>query len=130
MTLLQRNPIRRQDVSDIPHHPRRRMTEQEFVNWCTDFWAEWVDGEVILMSPVNLNHADVFSFLSVLIGAFVSKHELGSLLAELFQIRLARQRRRRSPDLFFVSNEHKDCLRYSHLEGAPDLIIEIVSPDS
>jgi Uma2 family endonuclease len=45
-------------------------------------------------------------------------------------VRLAKQRRRRVPDLLFVSKERSHLLRPNHLEGAPDLSVEIVSPDS
>ena len=33
-------------------HPGHRMSEDQFVVWCDeDTRAEWVDGEVIVMSP-------------------------------------------------------------------------------
>ena len=32
------------------------------------------------------------------------------------------------PDLFVVLREHADRLRETHLEGAPDLVIEVLSP--
>src|SRR3954468_11926118 len=42
----------------------KRMTEQEFVDWCTDeTWAEWIDGRVLVMSPVNYKHAKLTVFL-------------------------------------------------------------------
>jgi len=131
MTLLHRNIAPKPPENpDVPPHPGRRMSEAEFVKWCSDFWAEWVDGEVILMSPVNIDHAKVFGFLHAVLETFVSKHDLGLLLAEPYQVRLPSQRRRRSPDLFFVSREREDRVHYSCLEGPPDLILEIVSPDS
>jgi Uma2 family endonuclease len=41
----------------VPTHPGRRMTEEEFVTWCgADVKAEWVDGEVVVMSPASLPH--------------------------------------------------------------------------
>jgi len=130
MTLMQRNPARRKLNSELPSQPHRRMTEAEFVKWCTDFWAEWVDGEVVLMSPVNLDHADIHSFLVTLMRGLADKHQAGRVWTEPFQIRLARQRRRRSPDIFFLAEAHADRLHRTYLEGAPDLIVEIVSPDS
>jgi len=37
--------------------PSLRMTEEEFEAWADeDTRAEWVDGEVILMSPTSLLH--------------------------------------------------------------------------
>ncbi len=107
------------------------MTEQQFVDWCDDqTWAEWIDGEVVVMSPVNIEHGRLFAFLFTLLNEFVDRQSLGQALAEPVQIRFARLRRRRSPDIIFIAAARSDIIRHAHIEGAPDLILEIVSPDS
>lgn len=107
------------------------MTEDEFVDWCdSETWAEWVDGEVVMMSPVSIEHASLFNFLNHLLSAFVENGDLGAVLNEPFQVRLPQQRRRRSPDIFFVAAARRKIIKKHHVEGAPDLIIEIVSPES
>lgn len=107
------------------------MSESEFVEWCTsETWAEWVDGDVIMMSPVGLEHADLFGFLFHLIRAFVDEHDLGKVLSEPYQVRLAKLKRRRSPDILFVATARFSHLEKQHVEGAPDLIVEVISPDS
>lgn len=126
-TLRQPRPANGQD--DRRRLPR--MTEAEFVAWCdSDTWAEWVDGEVILMSPVNFEHADLHGFLYALLHVFVSEHELGKVVSEPFQIRFEALRRRRSPDIIFISTKRLRLVKGSHFEGGPDLVIEIVSPES
>ena len=116
--------------ADVPPHPGRRMTEDEFVAWCGDFWAEWVDGEVVMMMTVHRDHAFLQDFLQRLVGTFVEERRLGRTLTEPFHVRLGAQRRRRSPDIFFVSNDRLHLVHEHELEGGPDLAIEIVSPDS
>lgn len=107
------------------------MTEQEFVQWCTDdTWAEWVDGEVVVMNAVSLSHNDMYHFVLHLMLGFVNKLQLGRVLSEPFQIRLPRQRTRRAPDIAFVSTTHLDQLEENQFNGGPDLIVEIVSPES
>jgi len=119
------------DPPDGTPHPGRSLTEEEFVAWCEGpIWAEWVDGEVVLMSPVNLSHEKIFTFLDRVLGIFVEKRDLGDVLTEPYQVRLVGIRRRRSPDLFFVAKDRLDILKKHHADGAPDLIIEIVSPES
>ncbi len=119
------------EISDGKPHPGRRMTEEEFVEWCDDkTHAEWVDGEVIIMSPVNLRHAMLFGFLHPLIVAFAEQRDLGRVLTEPFQMRYGKQRRRRSPDVMFVATARLDALHPNHLEGPADLVVEIVSPES
>jgi Uma2 family endonuclease len=45
-------------------------------------------------------------------------------------VRLPKQRRRRSPDLFFASKSRLHLLEETQFNGAPDLIVEVISPDS
>lgn len=111
--------------------PRLRMTEEEFVAWCDeDTKAEWVEGEVIVHSPANLKHVDLAGFLNLILRWFVTSRGLGVVYGPELQVRFASLRRRRVPDLLFVSTERMNILKATEVEGAPDLIIEIVSPDS
>jgi Uma2 family endonuclease len=125
-----------QDLVDVPLQldgrvrPSLRMTEEELEAWAGDMRAEWVDGEVILMSPSNLIHVRLQTWFLSILSLFVEQKELGEILGPDFTIRFAKQRRRRVPDLLFLSTERASLLRPALLEGAPDLAVEIVSPDS
>ena len=111
--------------------PRGRITEQEFIQWCDeDTWAEWVDGEIIPMAPIALDHADCFTLLICVMNACAEEQDQGKVLSEPYQIRLGGMQRRRSPDLFFVSRSRLGLLQRLEFDGAPDLIVEIVSPES
>lgn len=106
------------------------MTEEEFEAWCDeDVKAEYVDGEVIVHSPVSTRHSDVVLFLAGLMRIIVQQHDLGRVLGPELQVRL-RPGLRRVPDLLFVAKERADMIQPTLVEGAPDLIVEIVSPDS
>jgi Uma2 family endonuclease len=122
-----------QSILDSPPftaRPRlRRMTEREFVDWCEPgTWAEWVDGEVVVISPVSFRNAEVAAFLFHLLRMFIDEFDLGTVLTEPFQIRFGRLKRRRSPDVFFISKARRRQIRKHELEGPADLIIEVVSP--
>ncbi len=129
--LLDPSPVSvESDLAETGLSPPLRMTEEEFVAWCDeDTRAEWVDGEVNIMSPANLEHCDFSGWIMRLLGTFVEEHGVGVVLAEA-QMRFARLRRRRVPDLWFLAESRRHLLRESHIEGPPDLVIEIVSPDS
>jgi Uma2 family endonuclease len=106
------------------------VSEANFVEWCPEsLRAEWVDGSVVLMSPSNVEHDDLNTWLTTLLRTFVEDHDAGNIYHDVF-VRFADQRRRRVPDLMFVSRERMDLLRPTYLNGPPDLLIEIVSPDS
>jgi Uma2 family endonuclease len=105
-------------------------TEEEFVAWCEeDVRAEYVDGEVIVHSPASSQHERILMFVGTLITMFTSRHGLGTVLGSNTQVRL-RPRLRRIPDLTFVAKGREDIILENHIEGAPDLVVEVVSPDS
>ena len=106
-----------------------RMSYEEFLAWADeDTLAEWVDGEVIMMSPASSRHQDVAGFLIAVMRPFVELRDLGTVISAPFQMRLAWSGR--EPDLLFVAKEHLDRLRETYLDGPADLAVEVVSPES
>ena len=119
--------------NDIEPPPPGRVSEEEFVAWCDrqeHVCTEWVNGKVIVMSPVSLNHLDLTGFLYRVFADFVDRHELGRVLHGDFTVRLGRRRSRRVPDLMFVAREREHLITDTYLDGPPDLAIEVVSRDS
>lgn len=107
------------------------MTYEEFLDWADeDTWAEWVDGEVILLSPVSVLHQDIADFLAALLRFFVEANNLGRILTAPFQMRLRTRPSGREPDVIFIARDHFDQLKDVYLDGPADLAIEIISPDS
>ncbi|HET6881408.1 MAG TPA: Uma2 family endonuclease [Pirellulales bacterium] len=118
------------DFASLKPHPGRLLSEDEFLAWCDeDVRAEWVDGEVIVMSPASWVHAKLSRLLIGLLGNFVETKKLGEVVGTEFTVRL-NSNRRRIPDVLFIANDRLPNLQPKHLEGAPNLIIEVVSDDS
>jgi Uma2 family endonuclease len=110
--------------------PGVRMSEREFVDWSFErVEAEWVDGEVILMAPANDEHESIDEWFGRLLGNFVEESDLGSVRRNMF-VRLARQRRLRVPDLMVITTASRERVKPTYIDGPPDVVIEIVSPDS
>ncbi|MDW8320450.1 MAG: Uma2 family endonuclease [Armatimonadota bacterium] len=95
-----------------------------------DTLAEWVEGEVVYLSPAGLEHQDIAGFLGAVLRAHVERRNLGRVISAPFQMRLLRTERGREPDLMFVSRENLHRLRDTYLEGGADLVVEITSPES
>ncbi len=107
------------------------MTYEEFLERSDeDAWAEWVDGEVIHMSPASKKHQLLASFLAALLQLFVEARQLGLVLTAPFQMKLAVRPSGREPDVIFIAREHVDLLKDVYLDGPADLAIEVISPDS
>jgi len=108
-----------------------RLSYEEFLAWCDeDTWAEWVDGEVVLLSPASLSHQRVMVFLATVLNIFARALHLGQVLSAPFQMKLGPDGPGREPDLLFVAREHLGRLLPTRLEGPADLVVEIVSPES
>ncbi len=119
------------ELDDRQTQPGRRMTEREFVKWqMPGTRAEWADGEVIIMSPDSGKHISLVDFLATVVGLFARKRDLGRAFGANYQMRFSRLKRRRSADLVFVAKDRLDILKPNHIEGPPDLVVEIVSPES
>lgn len=111
--------------------PTKRMTYQEFLSWCDeDTWAEWVDGEVVMVTPASDRHQDLVRFLIQVLGTYVEAKALGVVRPAPFQMYLPELRRGREPDFMFIASGHLDRLKDRYLEGPADLVVEIVSPES
>ncbi len=111
--------------------PARKMTYEEFLEWADeDTYAEWVDGEVELMSPASAEHQDISVFMTRLLAEFAEEHDAGKILTAPFQMKLANVRRGREPDLLFILKRNLTNLKRNFLDGPADLAIEIVSPES
>lgn len=115
-------------IAKIPEY--EPSTIEEFLAWEDDRWAEWVDGKVIRMTAVTFGHQEIVGFLWRLLGLYVEEHDLGVVSSAPYAMHLPTRQRVREPDLLFVSRERMDRLRDLYIDGAADVVVEVVSPDS
>ena len=108
-----------------------KMTYEQFLRTIPDdVHAEWIDGEVVPMTPVSRDHNELSVFLLVLLCHYVEAQNLGKIFCEPFQMKTGPDLPGRSPDLMFVSKKRLSKVKQNHLQGPADLVIEIISPDS
>ncbi|MBI4495154.1 MAG: Uma2 family endonuclease [Chloroflexi bacterium] len=112
--------------------PAEKLSYEAFLAWCDeDTWAEWVDGEVQMVSPAGRRHQDLAAFLLMVLRHWAEARGLGLLLPAPFQMRLPEPvNSGREPDLLFVATKHLSRLKETYLDGPADLGVEIVSPES
>ncbi len=111
--------------------PARKLRYEEFLAWCDeDVRAEWVDGEVVVLSPASRRHQDLADFLTAVLRTYVEAKGLGVVLSAPFQMKTGPDLPGREPDLLFVARENLGRLKDRYLEGPADLVVEVVSPES
>lgn len=121
------------DVAATPGHTAtaQRVTFEEYLKLDDErAMSEWVDGEIIYMSPTARRHQEILTFLVKVMGLFVDVNDAGVLLPAPFAMKLEALKRGREPDLLFVSSDRHGLVEKTYLNGPADLVVEIVSPES
>ena len=104
-----------------------RLTYQDYANTPDDERYELIDGELIMSAGPNLPHLRNQSKLGYYIMQFVNLNDLGEVFYSDADIVLS-DTDVLKPDLSFVSKERAHILTYANIQGAPDLVVEILSP--
>lgn len=92
--------------------------------------AELIDGQIYYMAPPNTKHQRILSFLYLEIGNYIrTKGGTCEVFPAPFAVSLsADDTRYLEPDLSVICDQDK--IDEQGCKGAPDLVIEIVSPGS
>ena len=88
--------------------------------------AELIDGVMVVHSPASLEHDDLGGFLRAVMRLYAEAKELGKVLGPDSLVHLA-SCRRFEPDAYFVRRQRVRRPRPKEFEGAPDLVLEILS---
>ncbi len=93
--------------------------------------AELVRGEIIRMSPTGHLHGFLESNFDRMLGTFIYEHKLGRVFVGEVGIYTRRNPDTvRAADVAFISTERMAQVKSaSYLDVAPNLIVEILSPD-
>ncbi|AUD07201.1 Uma2 family endonuclease [Spirosoma pollinicola] len=103
---------------------QRRRAFREWLR--DDIKAEFINGEVIMHSPVKRRHLDATQNLTTLLRVYVHLHDLGAVDSEKALIGLTRNDY--EPDICYWNNETANSFEDDQMEHpAPDLIVEILS---
>ncbi len=96
-----------------------------------DFRYELVRGELRRMAPAGHEHGGVAMNIAAPLGMYVKQQSLGRVYAAETGFILSRDPDTvRAPDVAFVSKERlADLNRKGYFPGAPDLAVEVVSPN-
>jgi Uma2 family endonuclease len=101
---------------------------EDYLEHHAEFHREWVDGTVIQMPPIGLRHEEIRDYLRDLLRAYFSYNRIGRVIGEPFVLKLPNRKRGREPDLFVVLHDNSRTLHDTYMEGAADIVIEVLSP--
>ena len=109
--------------------PIVKFTYEDFRNTPEDKRYELLDGDLVTIATPGELHQSVSAQLGWRLVQFASENNLGrvyhapfdAVLSELDVVQ---------PDLLYVSNERTHIITPENIQGAPDLVVEILSPST
>ena len=113
--------------------PKETLSFEEFLQRYDDTHAEWVNGEAIPKMPVSVIHQRLSRFLYTLLSVWAEYHQIGEVYHPPLLVRLPLPEGKevaREPDIVVILNSNPGRFAENYFDGAPDLIVEIVSPAS
>ena len=106
-----------------------RLTYEDYAKTPEDERWELIDGELILTPSQNIPHQLNQSELGYYLTHFAKINDLGEIFYSAAEIVLS-DTDVLKPDLSFVSKERAHILTHANIQGAPDLMVEILSPST
>ena len=108
-----------------------KLTYQDYANTPDDERYELINGELILAPAPNISHQRSHRKLGLQITIFVDRHELGEVFLAPTDVVLSNAETEVvQPDVLFISNERRHIITEANIQGAPDLVVEILSPST
>ncbi len=89
--------------------------------------AELINGRLYMSPAPTLSHQDSTLDLASEIRFFVKKNNLGKVFVSPVDVYF-NSKNAVQPDIVFVTSENKSILKEDGIYGAPDLVIEVLSP--
>ncbi len=109
--------------------PALKYTYADYCRTPDDERYELLDGELVMSPSPKEIHQRVNMDLGRLIGNFVAANHLGRVYAAPFDVVLS-DTDVVQPDLLFIANHRSYIVTEDNVQGAPDLVVEIISPST
>ena len=109
--------------------PTVKLTYDDYCNAPEDKRYELLDGDLVVVPAPKEAHQRVSLRLTVLIAQSVMRAGIGHVYAAPFDVVLT-ENDVVQPDLLFISNERAHIITAENVQGAPDLVVEILSPST
>ena len=108
-----------------------RLTAQDYFDLPeSDEQYELIDGELYIVAPPIPEHQDFLAEIFTVIRVFVRENRLGKVYFSPIGVVLSDDNVF-EPDMIFISSERLHIINWGRaVEGAPDLVVEVLSPST
>lgn len=131
---MQRIPIRQQEANAVEPAWPPPQGEWTYEDWCKlpedGYRYEVIAGVLYVSPPPSIRHQRISIALVGHFLDFLKMQPLGEILTAPVGVRLPRQPVPLQPDIVFIRTERLGMVGEAYVEGAPDLLVEILSPSN
>jgi len=106
-----------------------KFTYEDYKHTPEDKRYQLIDGELILAAAPRRAHQRTEMRITLRLGNYVEENDLGEVYSSPFDVVLSNTDVVQ-PDLLFVSAERLHIINDDNIRGAPDLVVEILSPST
>ena len=106
--------------------------KQTYKDYCAtpdDERYELINGRLMMVPAPNTKHQKVLGRLYLELARFNEEHQLGEVYVAPYDVFLS-DTDVVQPDLLFISRAREHIITEQNVRGAPDLVIEILSPST
>ena len=105
------------------------LTYEDYLMTPDDERWELLRGELTMVPGPTFAHQKIAGRLFLFLNAFVEEKGLGDVVFAPFDVVLSRNNVLQ-PDLLFVSTEQQSIITEANIQGAPALVVEVISPST
>ena len=106
-----------------------KFTYEDYCNAPEDKRYELHDGDLVLVPSLKEPHQKTSLELAVELRLLTRRTDIGYIYIAPFDVVFSNHDVVQ-PDVVFVSNEREHIITQSNIQGAPDLVIEVLSPST
>ncbi len=88
---------------------------------------EIIDGELYMSTAPTTNHQKIVRNFLFALTLYLKRHPIGEVIPAPLEVFFS-QTNLAQPDIVYISNERLNIIKPEHVKGAPDLVIEVLSP--
>ena len=107
--------------------PWIKFTVKDYMSTPEGKRYQLLDGEMILAPSPNTRHQRILISLASALRVFAEANGVGEVFLAPYDVVLSNHDVAQ-PDILFVSNSRSSIVTEANIQGAPDLVVEILSP--
>ena len=113
----------------LPVTEKKKYTYEDYLKTPDDKRYELIEGELLMTPSPVPGHQRISRKIAVRLERFITEKNLGEVFYAPCDVHLDDENVLQ-PDILFIARERLDIIGDKNIQGAPDLVIEIISESS